>query len=640
MKTILLMFMILTVLFSSFVYGDRVNPYTVEEDFEGSIIASLLNDLLSSLISGDYNYSEKILFYLENITIPESLGYRYRKLLESVDKLIDSLRETQLFVEEVRKSNVTACSMVSFYEDKARAILIKLYSSKSVLINENLLDDIMSFSLKRVNDSSQRFLLGKRYRVLYDSFRNIFTIIERDLGKSLDRLKKCEYNYTLSTVSIYLKPDEAFLGDTINVFGWIKGNFSEVNFKIIIDISGIYRREYYFSSSDNFYNFSVKLPSYEDLMELIEFRKGRVILADVKVYAVSENFEAYNKSMIKLRFVEPKIVISCPVSTYYGRNISFKVNRLGEYNGSILVYIDGKLLGNYSLGNSSLKIDCPGCGSTYYINIDSRKVGVGFHTVYFSVLGYGRYIKTWYSCALAVVKKVPSASLSIGYVTVYPLNKIVVSGNVLSRDNTSLNVYVDGRNVYSSLGKNISVSVDPPFTFVMGIHKVSVNVTDIVSGGSYVISQDVLVINPLGFLFIVGVIFLALSLNLRYDIVKLPIISEKRPIIQASNVRKSVVSRTVRVLSSFKLRFRETKIIKFYYSILTFLFGDTKPKPSETLREFLIRVKKFIDRNSYVLLAKITLLAEKDLYSANGVNEEENVEFTKLYEELKHVKKD
>ncbi len=621
------------------VYSASVNPSTVNESFDGTIMLELLNNALTYIVNGNYIEAKKTLHILSSAYIPEDIVLNHNKTLSYLSdlvRLLDNLGIVERKVESLLMGG--ECDTALTYENELRSLIIDVFSLKYKLIDEGALTNYMNGLLKYVTSVNIRFTLRRALSMNIDSLINYLDSRRDSVIDLINEVKKCNITNTL-TVEIISSTKKVLGSHPIIVYGRVldsNGNpVANITVRLSLIIAGYTVSNETVTDSEGYFRGKVLTPTSNTLLKVFSVpTKPYTINATLYAFAyeVINNtlYRGLSRVNVTITYFKPRITVDCPVAVDYNNPLLLNLTVKVGVPLNISVSLDDMSLGNFTL--------VPGANN---ISLVINNTTVGLHTLRFTSEATAMYIPSAYSCTFAIFKRVPSLRVSMNNIIVYPFDRLRVYAVVSNVENNNVNisVVVDGKVVYVENGSVMNATLPPPTTYLIQYHTVNlvVNGEDI---DRTVFSYKVLGINPLGIVASLAVVLIGFSIGLDEYVLRLPrIILNMRRFLAKS--KKAVIeserriSRRIRRIEKFVYEKISSGIVRIYWlavKIVARIVGE--PSPSETLREYLSRSKKFLKVDLYSVFEKITMLAERDLYSRHKVTREEEEKAKKMLERM------
>ena len=624
----------------AFYYRTNVNPSTVNETFDAVLFMELLNNALTLMANGNYMEASKIINTLSHAYVPEDLSYTHNRTLEILRKLLEILNNisiTENTIEELLSKG--ECNLTTIYEEKLRKLIINAFSLKYKLVDEGILDNYRSSLLRSIENPNIRFSLSKGFEKSIDSLIRHFDFLRNSVVDIINKMKKC--NITGTLIIEIKNADTYVLGNQpITVYGRVTDTHGSpvpnATVKLNLLIAGYSIINYTFTDEEGYFNSILLAPSSNTILKILPvLNRPYIVNSTLYVYAFKKINESIYRGLkilnVSIRYVKPRIEADCPASINYSSQLvlDLTVKTNSPLNTSIL--LDNSPLGNFSL----LK-------GINNLTLTLNNTTPGLHTLVFASEAYGPYIPVRYSCTFAIVKRTPSLKVSINSIVLYPFDKLHIYASVgnVNNSSTSISIIIDDRLLYTANNSIVNVTLPAPLTYLIQYHSVDIVVYSRDEElGSF--SYKILGINPLGIIVSFAVVLTGFSLGLDKYIIRLPYIflNIKRLLSRRGILRRKegAIAGKIRKIEKYISSRISSTVVKIYWltvKIISRIIGSS-PSPSETLREYLSRSKRFLESELYRIFEKITLLAERDLYSRNKASKREEEEAKKMLERLK-----
>ena len=242
----------------------------------------------------------------------------------------------------------------------------------------------------------------------------------------------------------------------------------------------------------------------------------------------------------------------------------------------------------------------------------------------------GRYISSKWISVLTITSPSISVSLSIPRVVVGLTPSFNIMGFVKGEYDYKVIVRIDNMRVYEGKysSNKFSIVVNPPFSIsslIVWFRNVDIEIIPLRTGYSPArFSYSVLFINPLFIMLLIvftGLVYM-------HPVVSSTITGVFHGIRNLSTRRKPGREHEFLFIMSARKRYvqlkpRVFKTKRYYRSVLALLSKIVGyPRDSETLREYLSRIKNALPERAYQVLYQLFIMFEQDLYSARTVSVE------------------
>ena len=603
------------------------------EVFDGAPCLKLLINMVNSIAAANYDSFSWNLWWFSQVEPPENIAYIHNKTGCLMRELALNLREYENRRSEALKLALQGkCLEAEQHLEEAKAFFVKAYSTKVKLVDEELLEKYVRTMLTYVNSSSEKFMLKRDFDEALANLVNYVEALRLEVVELESEVALCKAREKIG-LNIYVSPATVEAGGNISVSGEILGALTGNNtyFIVSLRIGGTVASQQEIPGTQKF-NITLPVPDAEKLPSLMRgkgkyFAEARVVVT----YFSGNTVLAYNDTEIKIVAYKPTVIFECPTSTRYNESIVVPVKARIKYPLNVTVYFDGEKVLSETLYPTTSKLNL-GWNSGFTL---------GYHTLTFEVAGRGRYVSTKYSCSLAIIAEQPSFDIVVDYVSLYPFSGVKVVGEIVFPKPVEhvVEIVLNGEKkdviVGSGERQSLNVTVAPTPPLIIGFGTVEIRVYNPMLGVEFKSEHPVIVVNTLGLMGALLMLLLALMLPPRRDIIELPVFFVEK--LRGVLLRRVLGGReySVEHLVIVRKAFRPSKLAPIYYGVLekiSRIVGGIRP--SETLREYLWRVERKLKGKTLALFKKITVLFEKDLYSRQGVSEEEVLEAMKIREEL------
>jgi|Deesub1362A_J573_1020465.scaffolds.fasta_scaffold00008_122 hypothetical protein len=579
----------------------------------------------------DYNLTSLIELY-RDMYIPPDLEYILTRMNELILSLDKDINETRFHIDH-------ALDYINFKAFKEA--LEELYEARISLAHANItyqdlleaIDELLrAFSKYRVADG--RFTEGR------DELRNLSREIEDLLMRLLMQIEsmeeESEHGYKVyyegkeeTFLSIYVNSSEAWVGSYIDVYGRLYTRNSSLSNRVVrLYVAGVGYTTVTNANGD--YSFSIRLPYvYRDSISITVYYIP--IDVDKEFYA-----PAINKTVVQLLYVKTSVSIEVDEKAYPGLplNVTISISPSPEnVSRRVSIYIDDVFMGRFPVRDSF---------STSF-TLPSDMV-IGRHIIGVDVEAYKEYAPAKAYMFFTVTYMDIDFEIDVSpKVVIYPIVKPTVHGRaVIPPDepyaDRLVQIYVDST-VYEAYTNGIgyfSISIDPPFTIVSFTVRATIHpgepwypkVTRVIQ--IYTVNLYLLLL--IGLLLTASIYVLGRVLGGRPpEAVEEAPRRERRVRIVEDIVIPTLISRRPRP------PVERDPVVDIYYSAVNIVSDKVgPPRYDETLREYFRRASSELG-DAGDAFWRLTLLAERFLYSGYESTEEDVSLARSYYEELRRV---
>ncbi len=598
--------------------------------FDGAPCIELLINMLNSIVTADYERFNWSMWWFSQVDPPGDVAYIHNRTAELLRELAHYLQEY-----EDRKSEVlelvrqNKCLEAEELLGEAKKFYIEAYKIKLKLIDEDLLRRYFERMLKHVC-AHERVVMRRSFEEAMNSFVNYVEAQRLEIIKLENEILYCKFGERINLI-IHVEPLTVETGGIIKVSGEVLGATTQNNnayFRVMLKIGGIIVSQVEIPYTQKF-SVMLQVPGFEELHKFVGDTyptKARVEI----VYLTNNTVLAYNTTMIEIVAYKPNVVFECPSSVKYNESITIPVKVKSEHPLNTIIYIDGKDIYNVTLYPNTTEL----------VLEWNRNFTPGYHTLTFKVAGKGKYVTTRYSCALAITVEAPSIDIIVDSLSIYPFTGTRIFGKIVFSKLTDYVVEIvsgdEVRKVINGSGKEqpIDLVLSPKPPIIIGFEDVVIRVHNLELGTVFEYRHQVVVVNVLGLLSALLLLLIALMIPPSKDVVELPTFLMGRLKTLLSKRFSSGKIQSVKPITT-KICFRPSRLTRIYYRVLRKFSGLVGwIMPSETLREYLQRTEKYLENKLLEPFRKLTILFEKDLYSKQGVSEEEFLEAERIGREL------
>ncbi len=620
-------------------YSENVNPFTVNETFDGTTLLELLNKAILLSANGEYTNALKIVDILSKAYVPQDLAYSQNTSSFYLRELILTMNNLSSLINRIdRFLKGGKCYLTLKYENKLRTYIINAFSIKYKLIDEGTLRTYKTGLLKYIRSPNIRFTLSRNFAKNMDLLIRHLDSLRSTVIGLIDEINKCNITSTL-IIKVINYTKEVLGGHSIKVYGKvmdINGNpIVNATISLSLVIAGYSVTSNTVTNGTGYFNGTLHAPPSSTILKIFPtIPKPYVINSSLYIYAHKEKdnsvFNGLEILNISIEYIKPLLEADCPASLNYTNPLKVNLTVKSLTPLKVSVYLDNTLISNYSLTIGLNRL---------VITINNTTTGL--HTLKLASIAHGPYLPTAYFCTLAITKLIPSIKVSINSIVLYPFDKLRIYASIINVKNKAINVsiIIDNKIVYTTNKPVINVTLHPPITYLIQYHTINLVVKGKDISESH-FNYVILGINPLGITASLIIVLIGFSIGLDKYLLQLPyvFIHTGRILLRRTTPRssKKIITKGIRRLEKTLTSRISSTIVRIYWlavKIISKIVGEQMP--SETLREYLAKSKKFLRAEIYQLFEKITLLAERDLYSQKKTTKSEEEEAKRILEMLR-----
>jgi len=598
---------LITVLFVTLVPHVLIAENTTEEGLlDPAPLLKMLNDALSLITDGRYGEAQQVCMEAEQVVLPSEIAYAHSRLYGRLLELIS-------LIEEAGR----VCKHAEPRSPEVKVVLYELCAVKLEL--ENKLPQYVGELSKYFRDPSTKYVMLRSIKGTIASF---LSKLSSDINKLIEVYLQGSSGGRVIKVTLSL-PEEVLGGSTLRVTVKVTSNVS------IIRLANLTVIATFANSVTEVVNETVEVGSQEAVAVAVPsaeaLARAGVGLDEelpIKVVAIAsalvggEEFVAYAAANSKLIFTRPRIAVVVPSFVYPNQAVNVTVVARTNATLEARVYLD-EVSDDHLILEMSVE---PGVNS-FLLNFEN--LSVGYHKLYLVTEPTGPYLSLTHSSAFAVVEHPLVAVAELPELAVAPPFAVVLHVYVDTPVPYEVAVLVGGREVLRSTFVNksrVSLTVPLPPTPLMWRYEVEVEVRALSpSYGSatkllatYVVNLPVLTaaVAALGLAMVTPASSRYISISLK------SVLSRFR------SQRAELVRSTLQVAEEVTVaRFRRPKLLKLYRRFTSLISRYVSPpKRSETLREFLRRLKLRTSDWVQKLAWRFISIYEADLYSHHDVD--------------------
>ncbi len=610
------------------------------------IYEKLLDDVLTNIINEKYSVSEELIEIGSNIVINEtSLKYIHGKLYDKLLRINELLNQS-MYLEQI---------ISSMNKVDARNYIRKIYNELFLLKNDlrDYVDHYLSVLARYVHDRSSFFIYQHDISIKTELLIGKIDDILKQLEKIYRRL---EYNVSTNWIEVLVDyPDKIYGGETIWLNITLKPHYNGTNTSrlnasvtIMVSVGGIVEEIHnLYTLVPSTLRLRIKLPGAETLIRQgVEFSKKNLgvyysdLIITIKVVVLDGEhlIRGYKVIDTDILFEKPRLYIKAPSIISMNQTLTLNIESQVELPLNASIYVD-------KVSNATLLYNTLIYPGDNVVIINNPGLSIGYHTIIVLSEPYGKYVSSRWSSALAVTSPSIGVSLSVPRVVIGLTQSFSIMGFVKDKYSYEVIISIDNVRVYDNVfsSKRFSIVIDPPFSFssfLVWFRRVDIEISPLntsISVAKY--SYNVLFINPLFIMLLVvftGLVYM-------HPLVSSMVSGIFHSIRSFSSRRKTHGEHEYLFTSFRKKKYVELKpkafnTRKYYRSVLAFLSNIVGyPKESETLREYVSRIRSVLPKRAYGVVYQLFMLFEQDLYSAKKVSVET---VRRLYKSLlKMVKK-
>lgn len=559
-------------------YTPNAGPTSGGSGFDGSILYTLLLQVLEDLASGDYASAAALAGSLAGSPAPVDVASLHSRVYEALEGLARALLDAQAYLNsrapaprslllELEELGVKVQWLLRYYSDALeRGIpdkaLAREYSERLQSLLEAVTERVEEIVAALAAPAAGAELIVEAVPVTVPGGGVVHVHITAPQGLN------CNATVTLAAGGVVVESVSTRI-----VGGWGEATLATPD------------------------------AGEAEMLGLVSPNEGRVVDATVEVRAECAGGErGYGYAELSIAYLGPGVTARIPGSVTYGEAAYLVFNASREAN--ISLYIDGEPAVN-------LTVKPPGIA----VELDSAMLGVGNHTVEVEVEPSGPYVRGFFKARLEVAGRPFEARAYIQALSLWPLGYVEARLDLGEGLEYRVEAYVGGEFKATAVlpGGVHVLRVPGGIPLIPGFRDVEIRVEPVGDGyQARVFRARVLVASPLALAAAVAVGLAALAVQAPGEWA--PGISG---VIRAAGRAAGRAGRAVRGYAEYlKLRIPASRVARLYRRALR-LLGIPAPLPSETLREHYARaVEPSAPQGLRGHLARLMEAAERDLYSA------------------------
>ena len=607
------------------------DPEAVGVEVDASLLFYYALLFKAILYPEDYNLTSLIELY-RDMYVPSDLEYILSRMNELIISLDKDVNETRFHIGH-------AMDYINFKAFKEA--LEELYEARVSLAHANITyQDLLEAIDELLRAFSKYKVVDGRFTEARDELRNLSQEIEALLKLLLTQIEsleeESEHGYQLyyegkeeTFLTIYVNSSEAWVGSVIQVYGRLYTRNTSLSYRVIrLHVGGVEYTTVSNASGD--YSFDVRLPYvYRDsvLVTVYYIPSER----DVEVYA-----PAINKTVVKLLYIRTSVSIEVDEKAYPGLPLNITISlspSAVNMSRRVSIYIDDVFMGRFPVRDRF--------STSFTLPPDTV---IGRHIIGVDVEAYKEYAPAKTYRFFTVTYMDIDFEIDVSpKVVIYPIVKPTIHGRAVVPPDKPfadrlVQIYVDST-VYEAYTSGIgyfSISIDPPFTIVSFTVRATIHpgeawypkVTKVVQ--VYTVNLYLLLL--IGLLLLGSIYVLNRVLGRRpVETVEEAPRRERRVRIVEDVVIPTLISRRP------KPPVERDPVVNIYYSAVK-IVSDKVGSPSydETLREYFRRASPALG-DARDAFWRLTLMAEKFLYSGYKSTEEDVSLARSYYEEVRRI---
>lgn len=597
------------------------NPEEAAEEIDSFWILTGYASVMNSILNLNFENSSSLMMMLNSSYVPQNLKYIFIRTLELLNETNIEIMFAKIYLD-----NATLLYSGELYADALREAAESLwYCSKANITIDELRDALEEFVKKLPETPLIKDKIVKKKGEVLELTGKLKELIHELAMEAYGIRKILEENKTLprelvnTTITVNIVPEEAYLGSEVYVYGVLKAiNGSVLGGRAVQVFIGNSSVAEAITNNDGFYDVYIRLPFvYVDRLPItvVYIPKG----VDARHFRPCANM-----TYVNLVYFKTHVYVYVPEEAYpqipFNIGITVDPSMVRDFK----VYLDGSLiLKGYTFDNG-----------TYTSKLLVNTTGVHEVLVYVEPLGiYGpAQTKSYFEVVLKNIDVYVNAPKYV----IIPL-EFTVSGKVISKEGLNISnalvkvSYLD--NVFTaktSADGSFNVNVRGFILNLYGPLKLFVKVKPYEPWfESKVIMLNIYSLNLVTSLLATLAVSFSIATIVRHypKHRKIVVFIEEKPTIGKVEEKPAVVKVKDAIISEF---------IKLL-SILAEFTGLSIGK-SETLREFLSKIRGKVGRTPYRVLEEIFLTVEKHLYSPTKIKDSKRIEyFKKIVREVIHA---
>ncbi len=608
------------------------DPERAERAVDALYLLALYCNVLEYIGEVKLDNATSMLKLIEGIEVPRNVRYVIDRTNQLLNKLSSELNETENRIEEAR-----ILIDNGFYEEALSELnraLICLARANATLdeLPVELIQGLGKFVPKDYEERLRE--ISDRISELVDRIRDLI----EEILEEMRNLRMRVTGRIPTFIMVNATPQTLMVGGNLTIHGFLydvngtplNGRLVKIFFELstpggesIIEPIQVYTR------LGGAFKFTVRMPY---IYREESMTQGVIVRAcytpsggDVSIYSASTNY-----TKILLLFNRTIVTISAPEEVLPGKNVSVSISVDPWINVSrkIHVFFDSRKVLGTTLNNRTI---------TSTIKIPAS-TGPGKHFFRVVVEPYETFSPGENSTSVTVVLEETFLKVSVKDLVLYPFeSKVLLEGFVVDEngsglENALIRVFFQGREyaVNSSRDGYFNVSFNVGFSIVFSRSTLTVLADPVepwMSSASW--SHTITTVNVLSVFFILSVILLAFMNASRLRRVGERVF-ERFTWISVRGSRGEVTGGKIPVgigeatglLRGYTVR--RGPIVEYYLRVVEKISRIVgRPKPYETIREYLWRAKNALPQSVLRLFEKLSFLAEKAIYSPTGCSSED-----------------
>ena len=600
--------------------------------FDAAPCLDLLAKMLGSIPRGDEEAFNESLWWFKQIPVPQDMAYDHSRIIEALQTIAYNAWTAEGIMAEAEGLLGSGdCSGALIEARLAESRLIKAFSAKDDLFEDNILGDYVSAAARHINDTGLRFLLERGESLASASLEEYLDDLRSSLASLISEASECRAGVKLA-LSLKANATELHPGETLRIYGRLTGNSKPLQgreIRVSLRLGGLELGGEGYTDAGGYYEVNIKIPGVGGEPS-IEWSSTNEMEATIyAAYRDTGGLLVFNETTIPARALSPGALFSCPRSQEYGKPLRIPVSLSASIPMNLTVYVDGEPIYNTTLTPGRSVVEIPW----------SNNITAGYHTLSFKIHGGGSYAGATYSCALAVGVESPAINLVVDYISIYPFSNLLVKGSIvfpkpkphiivleLGGEKHDLGL-VEGENT------TINLRLTPPPTLLIGFHTLTLRISNVESGFTSTAKYPVVVVNPLGMLAAILLVLVMVAAPPRRDLIRLSglFLARLRRSLRRGGRAGGRLVRRVEARVEWRSR-----IAPIYYAALRVVARIAGAMaPSDTLREYLARASPRLGGRLRRMFSELTMMFERDLYSRIKAGSREVEEARRLAREIR-----
>jgi len=588
-------------------YIPHEDPSKVKEVLNPLWLLTYYGDILSLMTSRDYASALTLINTMGLTYLPSNVKYVVERFNSLLTTLAEKLNQTEALLTQA--SALLNAYRLTEAKTRLEEASITLGSANITLIE---LEQALSELASRVGVFASP--AGSKVRESYNKLMALMVKLKTLWMKYLELLKSLREEATEfealkleeTRLDIWLRQTEAWVGETVEVYGVLTSGGAYLPGRMVSILLGDSMASTAFTNDSGAFTAELKIP-YIYVSNLTVKAVYSPQGEDARIYRPCESREI----SIRILFYRVELKVGYPSKVYPGK--SFQVEGYASTDTGEPVY---GLTVKASLAET-VKFTSTSSNGYFKLNVkvDPRlHIGVYRLTVESSPMGVyapGRYVGS-----LEVVKAKLKLIVSAPSVIVIP-SKVQIKGEASSELEVVKGIIVtatlaDLSNATRSDNGSFNVSLGIPASLMLsGVYTLTVRVEpEDPWNQAATYTMNVLILNPIN-------AFLALIASIPIVLVVLKSVKTRKRITEAFEAREAELKVTPTLVKpTLVLEGGWAPVLNCYLKALDAVSKALKlnQEPSETLREFLNRVKPML-KDLTVYFRELTVMAELALYS-------------------------